>query len=125
MAHKILVADDEAHMRRLIERTVVDLEEAGVEILAADNGMTALELIRAEKPNLVFLDAMLPQMNGYEVCHAAKHEHGFEHVYVIILAKKDHSYNRKKGAEVGANMYTTKPFDPDHLLAIANQILRT
>jgi two-component system alkaline phosphatase synthesis response regulator PhoP len=124
MAHKILIADDEAHMRRLIERTVVDLEDAGVEILTADNGMTALELIKTEKPSLVFLDTVMPKMNGYDVCHAMKREYGYEDVYVIMLTAKDHGYDRKKGTEAGANVYATKPFDPDQMLAIASQVLR-
>ncbi len=85
MERRILIVDDEAHIRLLIEQTLEELEDEGVEILTAENGEEALEMIRAEKPNLVFLDVMLPKMNGFDVCQRVKHELGMHDVYVVML----------------------------------------
>ena len=123
MEPKILVVDDEAHIRLLIEQTLEELEDQGVEILTADNGVDALELIKAEKPRLVFLDVMMPKMNGFDVCRAVKRDLGMEDVYVVMLTAKGQEFDRQRGAEVGANIYMTKPFDPDELLAKANEVL--
>ena len=68
MEQKILIVDDEAHIRMLIEQTLEELEDDGVKFLIAENGEEALALIIKEKPQLVFLDVMMPKMNGMEVC---------------------------------------------------------
>ncbi len=119
----ILVVDDEAHIRLLIAQTLEELEEEGVEILTAENGEEALEIIRSEKPRLVFLDVMMPKMNGFDVCRRVKTELGMQDVYVIMLTAKGQEYDKHRGEEVGANLYMTKPFDPDELLAQAREVL--
>lgn len=123
MESRILIVDDEAHIRRLIEQTLEELEDEGVEILTAENGEEALEMIRAEKPKLVFLDVMLPKMNGFDVCQRVKHELGMHDVYVVMLTAKGQEFDKQRGEEVGANIYMTKPFDPDELLARARTAL--
>ena len=123
MEPKILIVDDEAHIRLLIEQTLEDLEDAGVELLLATNGEEALEIIRAERPQLVFLDVMMPRLNGFEVCHTVKHELGLRDVYIVMLTAKGQEFDRQKGHEVGADTYITKPFDPDELLEMAEQAL--
>ena len=123
MAQKILIVDDEAHIRMLIEQTLEELEDEDVEFLTADNGETALELIRNELPNLVFLDVMMPKMNGMEVCRRVKKELGLDHVFIIILTEKGQELDRQKGQEVGANLYMTKPFDPEVILNKAREVL--
>ena len=123
MESKILIVDDEAHIRMLIEQTLEELEDQGVEILTADNGMDALELIKSEKPKLVFLDVMMPKMNGFDVCRTVKRELGMDDVYIVMLTAKGQEFDRQRGNEVGANIYMTKPFDPDELLAKANEVL--
>ncbi len=123
MEKKILIVDDESHIRMLIEQTLEDLEDEGVELLFAENGRQALELIIEEKPNLVFLDVMMPEMNGMEVCHKIKKEHNMEDVYIILLTAKGQEVDRQKGMDMGANKYMTKPFDPDEMLAIAEDII--
>jgi len=120
---KILVVDDEAHIRLLIEQTLEELEDQGVEILTADNGEDALELIKSEKPKLVFLDVMMPKMNGFDVCRTIKRELGMDDVYIVMLTAKGQEFDRQRGNDVGANVYMTKPFDPDELLAKANEVL--
>lgn len=123
MGSKILVVDDEAHIRLLIEQTLEELEDQGVEIITADNGVDALDVIKSEKPNLVFLDVMMPKMNGFDVCRTVKQDLGMQDVFIILLTAKGQEYDRQRGAEVGANVYMTKPFDPDELLAKATQVL--
>jgi two-component system, OmpR family, alkaline phosphatase synthesis response regulator PhoP len=120
---KILVVDDEAHIRLLIEQTLEELEDQGVELLTADNGQDALELIKSEKPKLVFLDVMMPKMNGFDVCRTVKRELNMDDVYIVMLTAKGQEFDRQRGNEVGANVYMTKPFDPDELLAKAVEVL--
>jgi two-component system, OmpR family, alkaline phosphatase synthesis response regulator PhoP len=115
MTQKILIADDEPHIRLLLQQTLEELEDAGVELLLASNGQEALDLIKAEAPQLVFLDVMMPYINGFEVCKTVKHELGME-VHIIILTAKGQEFDRQKGNEVGADLYMTKPFDPDEVL---------
>lgn len=123
MEKKILIVDDESHIRMLIEQTLEDLEDEGVELLFAENGEQALALIKKEEPNLVFLDVMMPKMDGMEVCHKVKRELDMSDVYIILLTAKGQEVDRQKGLEMGANKYMTKPFDPDEMLAIAEEIL--
>lgn len=120
---KILIVDDEAHIRGLIQQTLEELEDEGVELLTASDGMDALEQIKAEEPQLVFLDVMMPKMNGFDVCRSVKQELGLGGVHVVLLTAKGQEVDRQKGDEVGADVYMTKPFDPDALLAHARQVL--
>jgi DNA-binding response OmpR family regulator len=120
---KILIVDDEAHIRGLIQQTLEELEDEGVELLTAVDGADALEQIKAEEPQLVFLDVMMPKMNGFDVCRSVKQELGLGGVHIVLLTAKGQEADRQKGDEVGADIYMTKPFDPDALLAHARQVL--
>jgi two-component system alkaline phosphatase synthesis response regulator PhoP len=123
MELKILIVDDEAHIRLLIEQTLEELEDEGVKLLLATNGEEALKIIRIELPQLVFLDVMMPKMNGFEVCKIVKHELELRGIHVVMLTAKGQEVDKQKGVEVGADTYMTKPFDPDELLMMAQQIL--
>ena len=123
MGQKLLIVDDESHIRMLIEQTLEDLEDEGVELLFAENGAEALEIIQEEEPNLVFLDVMMPKMNGMEVCHKVKKELNLDHVYIILLTAKGQEVDRQKGLDMGADRYMTKPFDPDEMLSVAEEVL--
>ena len=123
MNKTLLIVDDEAHIRVLMEQTLEDLEDEGVELLIATNGAEALELIRDEKPDLVFLDVMMPKMNGFEVCQAVKSNAEIQDTYIIMLTAKGQEFDQQRGQEVGANLYMTKPFDPDEVLGKAAEIL--
>jgi two-component system, OmpR family, alkaline phosphatase synthesis response regulator PhoP len=120
---KILIVDDEPHLRTLIQQTLEELEDEGVELFTATNGEEALETIRHELPNLVFLDVMMPKMNGFDVCHTVKHQLGLESIHIILLTAKGQEFDRQRGTEVGADLYMTKPFDPDALIAKARSVL--
>ncbi|MBF0232818.1 MAG: response regulator [Desulfamplus sp.] len=124
MKQKILIVDDEIHIRSLLEQTLEDLEDDyDVEILTATDGEEGLNMIHDEKPLLVFLDIMMPKMNGYEVCRAIKSDPEFAEVNIILLTAKGQEIDRKKGMETGALKYMTKPFDPDEILELAKGIL--
>ncbi len=123
MDQKILIVDDEAHIRMLIEQTLEELEDKGVEFLTAENGEIAVEIIQEENPQLVFLDVMMPKMNGMEVCRRIKKELGMDNVFIILLTAKGQETDRQKGLDVGADLYMTKPFDPEVLLERAKQVL--
>lgn len=120
---KVLIVDDEAYIRLLIEQTLEDLEEDSIEVIQAENGIDALGLVKQERPRLVFLDVMMPQMNGFEVCRVIKRDWQMEDVYVVILTAKGQEYDRQVSEEAGANRYMTKPFDPDELLEVARVVL--
>lgn len=123
MEPKILIVDDEAHIRMLIGQTLEELEDEGVEFLSAENGEIALDIIQQEQPQLVFLDVMMPKMNGMEVCRRVKKELGLDHVFIVLLTAKGQEMDRQRGQEVGADVYMTKPFDPEVLLNKAKEVL--
>ncbi len=122
---KILIADDEAFVRLLIEQTLEDLEDNDVKILTASDGEEALSLAKSEKPQIVFLDVMMPKMNGFDVCKALKQEQDLKNSYVVILTAKGQEFDRRLSEEVGADLYMTKPFDPDEILNLTNRVLET
>lgn len=121
--NKILIVDDEAYIRLLIEQTLEELEDQGVLILKTDNGDDALRLVREEQPRLIFLDVMIPKVNGFDVCRTIKRAWGMEGIKVVILTAKGQQYDRQTGDAAGADLYMTKPFDPDELLQIAVKAL--
>lgn len=123
MSPRVLIVDDEAYVRLLIEQTLEDLEDDGVELLAASNGEEALELIKESPPELVFLDVMMPKKDGIEVCRTLKHELGVSNVYIIMLTAKGQEFDKRSAEEAGADEYITKPFDPDELYAKALEVL--
>ena len=124
MSKKLLIVDDEPHIRMLIEQTLEDLEDDGVVLLFAENGEQALSIIEKEKPSLVFLDVMMPKLNGMEVCYKVKKELKLTDIYIILLTAKGQEVDRQKGLDMGADRYMTKPFDPDEMLAIAEEIIK-
>lgn len=124
MSKKILITDDEPHIRLLLEQALEDLEDYDVEFLFAENGEVALEIIRKEKPGLVLLDVMMPKMNGFDVCRTVKQEWRMDDVYIIMLTAKGQEYDKEKGNEVGADLYMTKPFNPDDIMAHAIRVLK-
>jgi len=120
---KILIADDEPHLRMLIQQALEELEDEGVELLLATNGEEALDAIQAEEPDLVFLDVMMPKKSGFDVCRTVKKELAMNQVYIVLLTAKGQESDRQQGLEAGADIYMTKPFDPDALLEKAKEVL--
>jgi DNA-binding response OmpR family regulator len=123
VSKKILIVDDEVHIRALLEQTLEDLEEAGVELFIAQDGEEGLRCAREEKPDLMFLDIMMPKKNGYEVCEEIKQDPGLNHIYIIMLTAKGQATDKVRGEQVQADEYITKPFNPDEILQKASDIL--
>ena len=119
----VLIVDDEQHIRLLIEQALEELEDDGVELLTAPDGEVALDVVRNQAPDLVFLDVTMPKLNGFDACTAIKHELGLTDTFVCMLTAKGQAYDRERGLEAGADLFMTKPFDPDELLAIARRAL--
>lgn len=119
MALKILVCDDERHIVRLIQ---VNLERQGYQVVTAFDGKEGLEKIRAEKPNLVVLDVMMPYMDGFEVLKALRREPETETLPVIMLTAKAQDKDVFEGYHYGADMYLTKPFNPMELVTFVKRI---
>jgi DNA-binding response OmpR family regulator len=107
----------------LIQQTLEELEDEGVELLTATNGEEALATIASVKPTLIFLDVMMPKVSGFDVCDRTKHALGLSDIYVVLLTAKGQEFDRLKGQQVGADLYMTKPFDPDALLSKAREVL--
>lgn len=120
---KILIADDEPHIRLLLEQALEELEDEGVKLIIVNNGEDALEAIKTEKPEFVFLDVMMPKMNGFDVCHAVKNDLGMKDVYIVILTAKGQEFDKQRGSAVGADIYMTKPFNPDEIVEKAREVL--
>ena len=123
MSQKILIVDDEVHLRSLLHQTLEELEDEGVELHMAVNGEDALTSIESMQPDLVFLDVMMPKLSGFDVCERTKKSLGLAGVYIVLLTAKGQEFDRQRGKEVGADMYMTKPFDPDALLMKAREVL--
>ncbi len=124
MIKKVLIVDDEPNILILMEQALERLEdEYGVILLTAKNGEEALEVIQQEQPNLVFLDVMMPKMNGLEVCQKVKQDERFNNIYIIMLTAKGQEFDKKTGIAVGADLYMTKPFRPKEVLAKSRELL--
>lgn len=118
-----MIVDDEFNMRTLLLEALEEFEDRGVELLVAENGSDAIEFIRAEKPELVILDVMMPGMNGFDVCNTVKNELGMKDVYVLMLTADGQEFNKQKSIDVGTDCFMTKPFDPEEIAEKAAQIL--
>ncbi len=125
MGKKLLIVEDELHIRTLLEQALEDLEdEFDVEILTAADGEEGLRLIREQRPQAVFLDIMMPKKNGYEVCRAVKEDPELKDTIIVLLTAKGQEADRRKGLEIGAYDYMTKPFDPDEVVELAKELLQ-
>ncbi len=117
---KILVIDDSKTIRRTAETL---LSKEGCQVFTAIDGFDALSKIADHQPDLIFVDIMMPRLDGYETCSLIKHNKMFRETPVIMLSSKDGLFDRARGRIVGSEQYLTKPFTKDELLgAISNQI---
>ena len=123
MPKRVLIVDDESHIRLLIEMLLEDFEDEGVELLMAANGQEGLDMVRDYRPDLVFLDVMMPVINGFDVCRTVKKEWGMHDVTIVLLTAKGQRQDFQHGDEVGADRYMTKPFNPDELLILVAEVL--
>ncbi|NOX69569.1 MAG: response regulator [Gammaproteobacteria bacterium] len=117
---KILVVDDSKTIRRTAETL---LSKEGCQVITAIDGFDALSKIADNQPDIIFVDIMMPRLDGYQTCSLIKHNKVFKETPVIMLSSKDGLFDRARGRIVGSDQYLTKPFTKDELLgAISNQI---
>ncbi len=117
---KILVVDDEIYIVHILD---FSLGMEGYEVLTALDGEQALEKAKAEKPDLIVLDIMMPKLDGYETCKRLKADDETKQIPVILLSAKGRNVDQKIGFEVGADDYITKPFSPRKLVERINSVL--
>ncbi len=115
---KVMVVDDEPFILRSL--TYV-LRKEGFDVHEAHNGREALEVFEREKPQLVFLDVMMPEMNGFEVCREIKGKPENQDVGVVMLTARGQDTDRSRGLSAGANEYLTKPFSPTKVVELARK----
>jgi len=115
---RVLVVDDDPGIVKLVRAY---LEQAGYSVLAAQEGKKALQIARHDKPDLVILDLMLPEMDGWDVCRALRKE---SDVPIIMLTARVEESDKLIGLELGADDYVTKPFSPRELVARVRSVLR-
>jgi DNA-binding response OmpR family regulator len=117
----VLVVDDDPVIQRLLQ---VNFEMEDYEVLTAGDGVEGLEMARAEHPDIVLLDIMMPKMNGLEVCSALKGDDATKAIPIILLSAKAQAADLQAGQDTGADDYVTKPFDPLELLDKVSAILK-
>ncbi len=117
---KILVVDDEIYIVHILD---FSLGMEGYEVLTALDGEQALEKARANHPDLIVLDIMMPKLDGYETCKMLKADESTKDIPVILLSAKGRNVDQKVGFEVGADDYITKPFSPRKLVERINALL--
>ena len=117
---KLLVVDDEIYIVHILD---FSLGMEGYEVLTALDGEQAYEKAKAEHPDLIVLDIMMPKLDGYETCKLLKADAGTRDIPVILLSAKGRNVDQKVGFEVGADDYITKPFSPRKLVERINALL--
>ncbi len=115
---KILIVDDDPHIREVLRFA---LEKDGFSVCEADNGAQALERHGAERPDLIVLDILMPEMDGTEVCRRLRRDHVTP---IVFLSSRDDEVDRILGLELGGDDYVTKPFSPRELIARVRAVLR-
>lgn len=119
---KVMVIDDSKTIRRTAETL---LKKAGCDVITATDGFEALAKIADHKPDIIFVDIMMPRLDGYQTCALIKHNQAFKATPVIMLSSKDGLFDRARGRIVGSEQYLTKPFAKEELLgAIKRHVQR-
>jgi two-component system, OmpR family, alkaline phosphatase synthesis response regulator PhoP len=117
---KVLIADDEPNIVAALQFL---LERNGYEVQVARNGDEALRLIESQTPDLVLLDIMMPQKSGYEVCQRMRERPDWQHIKIVMLSAKGRDVEVNKGLSIGADLYVTKPFSTQELIAKINGLV--
>lgn len=117
----ILVVEDELPILELVQ---YNLQKEGFTVLIAETGSQALELARTEKPDLILLDLMLPDMGGFDICRVLRNDSSTAHIPIIMVTAKSSDADIVSGLELGADDYITKPFSPKVLVARVHSVLR-
>jgi twitching motility two-component system response regulator PilG len=110
---KVMVIDDSKTIRRTAETL---LQREGCDVVTAVDGFEALAKIAEANPDIVFVDIMMPRLDGYQTCALIKNSHQYQNIPVVMLSSKDGLFDQAKGRVVGSDQYLTKPFSKDELL---------
>jgi len=110
---KVVVIDDSKTIRRTAETL---LKKAGCEVITATDGFESLSLVMEHQPNIIFVDIMMPRLDGYQTCALIKNNQTFKKIPVVMLSSKDGLFERARSRIVGAEHYMTKPFTREELL---------
>lgn len=110
---KVMVIDDSKTIRRTAETL---LQREGYDVVTAVDGFEALSKIAETRPDIIFIDIMMPRLDGYQTCALLKNSQNFQHIPVVMLSSKDGMFDQAKGRVVGSDEYLTKPFSKDELL---------
>lgn len=119
---KVMVIDDSKTIRRTAETL---LKKEGCEVVTATDGFEALAKIADEKPDIIFVDIMMPRLDGYQTCALIKNNQVFKRTPVVMLSSKDGLFDRARGRIVGSDQYLTKPFTKDELLGAIREHVHT
>jgi twitching motility two-component system response regulator PilG len=119
---KVMVIDDSKTIRRTAETL---LKKEGCNVVTATDGFEALAKIADEKPDIIFVDIMMPRLDGYQTCALIKNNQVFKQTPVIMLSSKDGLFDRARGRIVGSDQYLTKPFTKDELLGAIREHVQT
>jgi CheY-like chemotaxis protein len=117
---KVVVIDDEPFILMMIEDK---LKRAGIEVVALNESITAVEVIRKEMPDLILMDWMMPEISGLEVCRALKADPELKDITIFMLSAKGQEEDIKRGMDSGVSKYLTKPFSPKALLEVVQEEL--
>jgi CheY-like chemotaxis protein len=117
---RILAVDDEPHILKLV---AFSLRSGGYEVLEASDGLSAIHVAAAEKPDLILMDVMMPALDGYEACRRLKADPETADIPVIMLTAKTQASEQKAGEDSGATKYICKPFTPKDLVAQVHEFL--
>ena len=120
MAKKILIVDDEEGIIFLIKRRLVKI---GYEVSEAHNGLDGITLAKQERPDLMILDFMMPELNGLEACRLLKSDPQYQSIKIILLTARDQQKDQAVAREVGADAYITKPFEPEELVGKVKELV--
>lgn len=120
MSKRVLIVDDEKNI--LVSLNFM-MKQAGCVVETAQDGMTALHMIETDPPDLLLLDIMLPQMDGFELCKRLRGNHRFDDMKIILLTAKGRDVDVGKGLKLGADAYITKPFSTRDLMSQVNELL--
>jgi twitching motility two-component system response regulator PilH len=118
----VMIVDDSSALREMIAGL---LSNAGMTILEAKDGLEAQQKLQASTPDLVVLDIVMPNMNGYELCRWIKNNPGTQDVPVVICSSKGEEFDRYWGMKQGADAYISKPFRPNEMVETVKQLLRS
>lgn len=121
MSKKILAVDDEKHIVRLVQ---INLEKEGYEVVTASTGREALEQVAAQHPDLIVMDVMMPEMDGFEALKKLKEDVATASIPVIMLTARAQDADVFRGWQSGADLYLTKPFNPQELITFVKRIFQ-